>query len=140
MPGYPWQNATASLKLFSWYKSFNFYKSYPWQNATASLKLSMFLYETLKYSGYPWQNATASLKLDGAGEVIGRAGGLSVAKRHGLIEALLMCDVFCDYMSSYPWQNATASLKLVRGKRQYIRDWGYPWQNATASLKLAGLP
>ncbi len=37
--------------------------------------------------GYPWQNATASLKRHRRQHHRVRHGGLSVAKRHGLIEA-----------------------------------------------------
>ncbi len=85
--------------------------------------------------GYPWQNATASLKpffvrlegmLNERLSVAKRHGlieaadlttpdeapaELSVAKRHGLIEAL-DATKYRDLPRGYPWQNATASLKL----------------------------
>ena len=63
------------------------YPCYPWQNATASLKHDQHQY-TLRLSAcYPWQNATASLKLH-IFEVERLSNPpLSVAKRHGLIEA-----------------------------------------------------
>ena len=51
-------------------------------------------------------------------KVVG-AVGLSVAKRHGLIEAIRR--VMSSYLPiGYPWQNATASLKL-RAARQPCR-------------------
>ena len=60
---------------------------YPWQNATASLKHGDVHARSIAEGCYPWQNATASLKLDG-GHVVGiECLVLSVAKRHGLIEA-----------------------------------------------------
>ena len=37
--GYPWQNATASLKRYFPQASWRYKNCYPWQNATASLKL-----------------------------------------------------------------------------------------------------
>ncbi len=63
-------------------------QGYPWQNATASLKLLLSGQETFLSTCYPWQNATASLKLVSIMWCLMIRLMLSVAKRHGLIEAL----------------------------------------------------
>ena len=60
--GYPWQNATASLKRECMIRCSGRRMGYPWQNATASLKHGWLLDALAEYDGYPWQNATASLK------------------------------------------------------------------------------
>ena len=65
-----------------------------------------------------------------------RFSALSVAKRHGLIEAIVHSCLYRVAPHRYPWQNATASLKPedAKGLRVEITP-RYPWQNATASLK-----
>ena len=63
---------------------------------------------------------------------------LSVAKRHGLIEAPSGSMASAQSVG-YPWQNATASLKLFTPVSAKFAISSYPWQNATASLKHFGV-
>ncbi len=85
--GYPWQNATASLKLCDPSLKRAWVNGYPWQNATASLKRRHLAISTIPSARYPWQNATASLKPLSELPAATLKPRLSVAKRHGLIEA-----------------------------------------------------
>ena len=85
---YPWQNATASLKHGLHALADGLDGGYPWQNATASLKHIQLRHGHITHRGYPWQNATASLKLWSRSIVMRFCLALSVAKRHGLIEAM----------------------------------------------------
>ena len=72
--------------------------------------LRVACYFRLALRRYPWQNATASLKLILSAFVTSTNVWLSVAKRHGLIEATpSICNLYLEVR--YPWQNATASLK-----------------------------
>ena len=84
---YPWQNATASLKQSRALSSIDAWPRYPWQNATASLKPLVLGRATHCIRRYPWQNATASLKQAALFCLCLAVQLLSVAKRHGLIEA-----------------------------------------------------
>ena len=156
--GYPWQNATASLKR-EWVRcrvqekrGLSVAKRHGLIEASAVSSLSAYWF-TLSVA-----KRHGLIEAQGIGIVLGFDAWLSVAKRHGLIEACLTRRIPA-YAQRYPWQNATASLKhagrlvcieclsqlsvakrhgLIEASRRTRYDYywpGYPWQNATASLK-----